>query len=430
MAQLLNSELCRTGSNAAKAKGHRVSESTATDYGDLIAERMRSAHAAIASRWLERLQALLPVETNDIFPTDHLLDHIPGLIRELAEFVRTPEAESFAANTAVLAKARELGRLRYEQQASVHQLLQEYRLLGGILSSFVKEQVVLLGIPPNAPETLDVLTRLQEGVGVLLQITVDTFVAEYAETITRQTARLENFSRMVSHELRQPLGALQYASHLLQLNRDSNEGQRDRCVTVINRNVAHLIDLTGKLETLCRLTDRADDAHRQEIDLTKLAGEVSRQLRDMADSRQVQVRLAPELPTVTVDVARVELILINLVSNAIKYSDPSKDERTVDIAAHVTTDGSCVLEVRDNGLGIDDAHVGSIFKRFYRAHAHRDRELGSAGIGLGLFITQECVAALRGTIGVHSRPGVGTVFTVSLPPASLVAAASPESPRL
>jgi signal transduction histidine kinase len=317
-----------------------VSETTATDYGDLIAERMRGAHAAIATRWLERLRALLPVESNDIFPTDHLLDHIPGLIRELAEFVRVPEAESFAANTAVLAKARELGQLRYEQQASVHQLLQEYRLLGAILSSFVKEQVALLGIPPNARETLDVLTRLQEGVGVLLQITVDTFVAEYDETIARQTARLENFSRMVSHELRQPLGALQYAGHLLQSNPAASEAQRDRCVSVINRNVTHLIDLTGKLETLCRLTDRADDAHRQEVDVTKLAGEVARQLREMADAREVQVRLAPDLPTATLDVARVELILINLVSNAIKYSDPSKAERVVDVAAWLCASAS------------------------------------------------------------------------------------------
>ncbi len=394
-----------------------MSEFVATDYGDLIAERMRSAHATIAARWLERLRALLPIESNEIFPTDHLLDHIPALIRELADFVRVPEAESVAANTAVLAKARELGQLRYAQQASVHQLLQEYRLLGAILSSFVKEHVTLLGLPPSAPETLDVLTRLQEGVGVLLQTTVDTFVAEYAETIARQTARLENFSRMVSHELRQPLGALQYAGHLLQSSQYGNaEAQRNRCIDVINRNVTHLIDLTGKLETLCRLTDRADDAQRQEVDLGKLVGEVARQLREMAEARQVHVRVAANLPTVTVDVARVELILINLVSNAIKYCDPSKAERVVDISGHVNADGWCALEVRDNGLGIDKAQLGSIFKRFYRAHAHRDQELGSAGIGLGLFITQECVAALRGTIAVDSTPDAGTTFTVLLPP--------------
>jgi signal transduction histidine kinase len=259
------------------------------------------------------------------------------------------------------------------------------------------------------------LSRLQEGVGVLLQITVDTFVAEYAETIARQTARLENFSRMVSHELRQPLGALQYAGHLLYSNQDASDSQRDRCVTIINRNVTHLIDLTGKLETLCRLTDRADDAHRQEVDLAKLAGEVARQLREMADARDVQVRLANELPTATIDVARVELILINLVSNAIKYSDPSKGERVVDVSARASADGGVVIDVSDNGLGIDEKHLSSIFRRFYRAHADRDRELGSAGIGLGLFITQECVAALRGTISVQSKPGAGTTFTVSLP---------------
>ncbi|HXG71706.1 MAG TPA: RsbRD N-terminal domain-containing protein, partial [Gemmatimonadaceae bacterium] len=150
------------------------------------AERIRESHAVIASQWLDRLRELLPVGSNEIFPTNELLDHIPALIRDVSEYVRAPEAESVAANTAVLAKAQELGRLRYAQKASVHQLLQEYRILGAILAQFVKEQVVLLRVPPAAPDTLDVLARLQESVGVLLQTTVDTFVAAYADTIARQ----------------------------------------------------------------------------------------------------------------------------------------------------------------------------------------------------------------------------------------------------
>ena len=81
-------------------------ESVAGDYSDLIAERIRSNHGVIASRWLERLRELLPVGTNEIFPSTDLLDHIPALIQELSEYVRMPETESVAANTAVLAKAQ------------------------------------------------------------------------------------------------------------------------------------------------------------------------------------------------------------------------------------------------------------------------------------------------------------------------------------
>lgn len=392
-----------------------MTESVAGNYGDLLAARIRDNHAVIAGQWLDRLRSVVPVGSNEIFPTGELLDHIPALVRELAEYVRTPERESVAANTDVLAKAQELGQLRYAQQASVHQLLQEYRMLGAILSEFVKDQVASLGVPPSAPETLDVLTRLQQGVGVLLQTTVDTFVAAYADTIERQTARLEGFSRMVSHELRQPLGALQYAAHLLEAVKDADGGQRDKCVAVINRNVSHLIDLTGKLETLCRLSDIADDSHRQEADLGLMMGEVVRQLDEMAAARDVQVTVVPGAPVITIDTARVELILINLASNAIKYSDPAKATRTVEIGAALDESGACVFTVRDNGLGIEEADARLIFKRFYRAHAHRDKELGAAGSGLGLFIAQDCVAALRGTITVDSTPGEGTTFTVTLP---------------
>lgn len=400
-------------------------EFVASDYGDLIAERIRTNHGVIASRWLERLRELLPIGTSEIFPSADLLDHIPSLIQELSDYVRMPEAESVAANTTVLAKAQELGRLRHAQRASVHQLLQEYRILGSILTGFVREQVDLLQLSPTAPDTLNVLARLQESVGVLLQTTVDTFVAEYADTITRQTARLESFSRMVSHELRQPLGALQYAGHLLQSSA-GDEAQRARCVDVINRNVSHLIDLTAKLETLCLMSDVGKQVHRQEIDLDALMHAVTRPLGEMAAARGVEIRVLPGARLVTLDVARVELILTNLASNAIKYSDPAKAERIVELSSSLEGDGSCRLRVRDNGLGIPRAVQPEIFQRFYRAHAERDKELGVGGSGLGLFIAQECVEALDGTIHVESEPGVGTTFTVTLPLPDLIPAAVPD----
>jgi signal transduction histidine kinase len=242
-------------------------------------------------------------------------------------------------------------------------------------------------------------------------------VAAYSDTISRQTARLEGFSRMVSHELRQPLGALQYAGHLLHLAKDGDGVQRERLVEVINRNVTQLIDLTGKLETLCRLSDAAEDAHRQETDLELVMNEVARQLHEMAEARGVDLSIASAAPIVMIDVARVELILMNLASNAIKYTDPDKPLRTVELSAAWDA-GTCILQVRDNGLGIPEAHLESIFRRFYRAHPDRDEELGASGSGLGLFITQECVTALRGTISVASMPGVGTTFTVTLPAAT------------
>ena len=117
-------------------------------YARAIAERLRAEAVALARRWLERLDALLAVNRDEIFPTEELLDHVPQLINEISEFLVTPQIEEFAANTLVVARARELGLLRHAQQSSVHQLLREYRLLGAILQTFVAEETERLEFAP------------------------------------------------------------------------------------------------------------------------------------------------------------------------------------------------------------------------------------------------------------------------------------------
>ena len=101
-----------------------------------IADRLTAVHAQLALKWLERLASLLPVAPNEVFPSDHLLDHIPSLILEIADHLRTPEHQ-IVASTTVMTKAAELALLRLQQQASVHQLLREYELLSEILETFI-----------------------------------------------------------------------------------------------------------------------------------------------------------------------------------------------------------------------------------------------------------------------------------------------------
>jgi signal transduction histidine kinase len=394
-----------------------VNEIAATGFGDLIAERIRAEHRAIASRWLHRLMELLPLAPIDVFPTDTLLDHVPTLVHEIAAYLRAPDAEAIAANAAVIAKAQELGRLRHSQRASVHQVVQEYRLLGGVLATFVREETARLELQPEPSACFDMMRRLNECVGVLLQTTVDTFIGAYTETIEQQTARLEGFNRMVSHELRQPLGTLQYAIALLKTDRPiAQPGARDRLWLLLDRNVARIQDLTQKLETLSRLRAIDDNAQRQRVSVAALANEVRHQLAEMAEARCVAIRVAEELPTLTTDTSCLELVLMNLISNAIKYSDPSKAARFVEVVDGPRAgDGAYEVQVRDNGLGIPVEHLQSIFGQFFRAHEHRDGELGTEGLGLGLAIVADCLHALGGRITVESVVGEGTTFSIVLP---------------
>lgn len=384
------------------------------DSGDLIAQRMRVEHRALAARWFERLLDLLPVDAREVFPTESLLDHIPSLILEVSEYLRAPMDAAAASNTAILEKARELGALRHAQRASLHQVLREYQILSGILVSFVVEELDRLGVAPSPGETASIISRLQDAVGVLSQATVESFVTLYTETIAEQTDRLEQFTRMAAHEWRQPLGALQFGVSLLaQANLDPSRTQRT--LEALQRNVSHLIELTHKLESVARMRHSDDSPVIQEVDAATVVGEAARQLREMADARGVDIRVADGLPRLTVDVGRLELTFVNLLSNAIKYSDPAKPTRYVEVSGGEDQQGGCRITVRDNGIGIPEHSLSSIFQRFTRAHERRADVRHVDGLGLGLSIVEDCIQALGGTIEVESVEGTGTIFVLTLP---------------
>ena len=355
---------------------------------------------------------------DEVFPGHDLLDHIPLLLHEVGGYLRAPEAEEIGANTSVIEKARELGLMRYQQRASVHQLLREYETLSWVLEAFVADETRRLGLLPTADECIAVIGRLNRAMQILMRTTVDTFAAEYSQTIEQQTKRLEAFNRTVGHELRNPLGTMQLALALLSKEAKS-PGVVDtaRWLGVMQRNIDHMAQILHSIAALTRAAGTPDTPTRQRIGLDALVGEVVRQLSEMAEVRGVRVVVGADMPTLHIDAARLELVLMNLVSNSVKYADPAKPERLVEIlhAPEAAPPGRCGLVVRDNGLGMSEEMLARIFQPFFRGHADRDQTLGNSGSGLGLAIVEECVRALDGTIEVSSTLGEGTVFTLTFP---------------
>jgi len=386
-----------------------------TDFGDLIGARMRIEHQQLAARWFTRLLDLVPVNARDVFPTESLLDHVPALIVEISHYVCQPQAEAIASNTAILKKASELGALRHAQRASLHQVLREYQLIGGVLVSFVLEELERTSASPTASETVQLVSRLHDAVDVLSQATVEAFVGLYTQTIADQSERLEQLTRMAAHEWRQPLGVLQFGIRLLR-RPDVDPELIDRTLASVERSTQHLVDLTRRLEAMARLRSSDDNAVVQTVSVTTIAQEAARQLREMAQARGVEVRVA-EMPTLTVDVGRLELAFVNLLSNAIKYSDADKAERYVEVQAAISEDGFVRIEVRDNGVGIPAAALATIFERFTRAHLDQTEFRHVAGIGLGLSIVEDCVRAMGGRIEAQSVEKQGSRFILMLPAA-------------
>jgi signal transduction histidine kinase len=375
-----------------------------------LALRLHESHGRIAKQWLERLEGILTVNRTEVFPSSQLLDHIPDLIDQIASHLESPAETGIAANTAVMTKAAELGALRYEQQASVHQLLREYQIFGEVLHQFVEQEVASAEPPIPAADALHAIGLLTAAIRRLEQQTIDAFVARYTQTIEQQTEQVRGFSRFVSHEVRQPLSVLHVLVKMLPMRALQPDGPR--LFDTLERNVSRLTDVVNQLERLTRLSPAPEDGPgEQEVRLSALVSDVARQLADMASARGVEIDVADDLPSLVLEPGRAELVFVNLIANSIKYSDPAKSQRYVRIEAVADARWPTVT-VRDNGIGIPANRLEAIFHQFVRAHEQRDSELGAHGLGLGLAIVRECMEASQGTVGVDSVEQTGTTFTL------------------
>ena len=376
-----------------------------------LAERLRVESVSLATQWLDRVHQLVTVSRLEVFPTRQLLDHFPEAFADIARYIERDQEVAITENTELIARAVELGELRQTQHASVHQLICEYRILAELLDQFVEGEVSSME-RPDPEAVVVVMRRVNDAVRTMQQHTIDTFVANYTHTIERQTAQLRKFSRLVSHEIRQPLAVLQVLAKALPVT--GLDDGTVRMMDIFDRSVSRLSEVTTKLERLARIARSTDHSpNERQVALTEVAHDAAAQLTDAAEARGVDIRVDPNLPVLQIDPARGELIFLNLVGNAIKFSDPAKRERYVEIRRGGGEEPSVI--VRDNGVGMAPARLQTIFREFVRAHGQRDDDVRAWGLGLGLSIVRECMDHANGSVRVDSIEGRGTTFKLTWP---------------
>ena len=225
------------------------------------------------------------------------------------------------------------------------------------------------------------------------------------EDLKKANAELDHFAYSVSHDLRAPLTSAMGLLHLLKDEEDQR--QRDHFVTIVQQS---LIKLDNYIQEIIQLTKNArTELSVREVDLENLIAEVVESQRQTADDYHVNIHIDVDQPEAfCTDPRRLWIVLNNLVSNAIRYYFPLREQSYVYITATVKQQ-QLMLAVKDNGIGIQQEHLGKIFNMFYRA---TDRTTGS---GLGLYLVKETVERLEGRVEVDSEYEVGTTFVIRLP---------------
>jgi signal transduction histidine kinase len=375
-----------------------------------MAARLKAARETLVKRWLELIALVSPLHKQDVFPGHDLVDHVPLLIDGMADYVADPSLE-INADAPVMAKAIELGRLRYEQGFDALQILKEYEILGNVLFDYLVEQAEGVDATATRQDVLICGHRVFHSIAVIQQHTTEGFLALDENRVAEREQRLRSFNRMVSHELKNRMGAAWAAAELLR--EDQLALERERYLDLIVRNLASVQDIINDLIQLSHSTETGELSVRRER-LTDLAIRIKDELRDFADRRNVRIEIDDSLPEVDVPAVAAELALRNLVSNGAKYRDESKEDRWVRIEATMREDDdTCTVEVRvhDNGIGVPEEDRARLFERFFRAGAARSTERGS---GLGLSIVRETLETQGGKVWAEFHEE-GTTFIFALP---------------
>ncbi|HEY3447191.1 MAG TPA: HAMP domain-containing sensor histidine kinase [Myxococcales bacterium] len=250
-----------------------------------------------------------------------------------------------------------------------------------------------------------------------LLLIVGALVAGIAYTVrsivkeARQSRLKVDFVSSVSHDLRTPLTSIRMFTETLLLGRVRDEKESKECLQVIAQETERLSRLTQRILDFSRMeAGRKAYSPKPEpvLDVIQQALAACRPVIEQAGF-QVEVVVAPDVTTVVADRDALIEVLINLVTNAIKYSPEDKRLR---ISAKRS--GAFIeLGVEDHGIGIPKSEQARIFEKFYRVDCRRTTEVGGCGIGLSL--VDHIVRAHGGKVEVQSEPGRGSTFTVRLP---------------
>lgn len=231
------------------------------------------------------------------------------------------------------------------------------------------------------------------------------------DDLKQQESYRREFLANVSHELKTPLFNIQgFTMTLLDGGLDDQEINLDY-LKKVQRNTERMITIVNDLEIISRLESGEARPEMIRFDIVSLTRDVFEFLEPKAKAREISLVFGSDSYSplqVMADKDKIRQVLVNLVENSIKYG---RDNGRTKVSFY-DMDENVLIEVSDNGIGIEDQHLPRLFERFYRVDKHRSRSGG--GSGLGLAIVKHIIEAHEQTVNVRSAPGVGSTFSFTL----------------
>jgi signal transduction histidine kinase len=237
---------------------------------------------------------------------------------------------------------------------------------------------------------------------------------EAAQAAREQAQKASEFKstllRLISHELRTPVSVIQLNLHLLGRERDALSTRHQGLLEKLTRGTSRLHHLMETILEYTRLEEGRLELTLAEVELAPLAREVVEEYRPEAQRKllTLELRLPAQPVLVWTDARLLQLVLLNLVNNAVKYTD----QGSVVVSVEAQPD-TCQLVVRDTGRGIAPEDQKRIFEPFQQLEEIQRK--GAPGLGLGLVLVKQLVEMLGARISVISEVGGGSTFVVSLP---------------
>lgn len=219
-----------------------------------------------------------------------------------------------------------------------------------------------------------------------------------------------NFLRMMSHDLKTPLARIQGMTEVVLHEQAPLSNKQIEALKTIGESSQELNEFVGSILNLGRIESKELKLQLKSRDINALMGEIIQKLSYLAQQKNISIVTEFEpMFSVKIDEDLMRQVFTNLVENAIKYSP----ENTSILISTEEANGRLIVQVADQGMGVDKTEVPHLFTKFYRSKNVRDGAI--KGSGLGLYLARYFVDLHHGQISVESEPRIGSTFTVELP---------------